>query len=117
KIGQEHKFFDAHEKTLQSKIVKYYKALDVLTVLSEDDRVKYKETITMPDTNVVVQYNGTSPVEFSPGDEVKVSSVAQHKIVFLGRLDRLKGIEFLIEAFARITDDFPDWSVDIFGSG
>lgn len=39
------------------------------------------------------------------------------RIIGVGRLDRQKGFDLLIDAFARLAADFPDWDVIIFGEG
>ena len=42
-------------------------------------------------------------------------SVEKKKMVYFSRVDRLKGVELLIEAMERIKSSHPDWSVDIYG--
>lgn len=44
-------------------------------------------------------------------------SVVKKQILFLSRLHPKKGIEVLIDAFARLQQDFPDWNVLIVGNG
>ncbi len=41
----------------------------------------------------------------------------RRRIVFMGRLVPVKRVDLLIDAFARIADDRPDWDVVIVGSG
>jgi GalNAc-alpha-(1->4)-GalNAc-alpha-(1->3)-diNAcBac-PP-undecaprenol alpha-1,4-N-acetyl-D-galactosaminyltransferase len=40
-----------------------------------------------------------------------------HRIIALGRLDYLKGHDLLLTAFAALKSRFPNWSVEIYGSG
>lgn len=37
------------------------------------------------------------------------------KIIYLSRIDRLKGQDFLIRSFAKIARKYPDWKIDIYG--
>jgi glycosyltransferase involved in cell wall biosynthesis len=45
------------------------------------------------------------------------SADGRFRIIALGRLDRQKGFDLLVEAFARLADTFLDWDVVIFGDG
>jgi phosphatidylinositol alpha-1,6-mannosyltransferase len=40
-----------------------------------------------------------------------------HRILFVGRLVRRKGVDDLIDAFRSISEDFPDWRLEIVGDG
>ncbi len=42
---------------------------------------------------------------------------ATKRIVAVGRLAEQKGFDVLIESFAKIAKQFPDWSIDIYGEG
>lgn len=39
------------------------------------------------------------------------------QVVSVGRLEYVKGYDFLIEAFSRVCADFPDWNLVIYGEG
>ena len=42
-------------------------------------------------------------------------SVEHKKIVYFSRIDRLKGVDLLMETMALVKETHPDWSIDIFG--
>ena len=42
---------------------------------------------------------------------------AGHNVLFVGRLVRRKGADDLIDAFRSISEDFPDWRLEIVGDG
>jgi len=52
-----------------------------------------------------------------PGANPAPQTGARPSLITLGRLDRVKGHDMLIEAFASIAQDFPDWDLRIFGEG
>ncbi len=57
-----------------------------------------------------VVYNGIDSGGFSTGDENKY-------IFFIGRISPMKGIEYLLESFAGIIDDYRDYKLVICGEG
>lgn len=42
-------------------------------------------------------------------------SVEHKKAVYYSRIDPCKGVDLLIEAFAKVAQKHPDWSVDVYG--
>lgn len=110
KIGQEHKYYNAHQKRLQNKLKKYYPKLDGLTCLTEYDRDSYRQLLS--DRKVIVQKieNGTDiPFESAQLDN--------KEIIAAGRYSKEKGFDLLIEAFASVIKKHPEWKLKIFGSG
>ena len=59
---------------------------------------------------LVVIHNPVSPPKFAPGAGAK-------RISGVGRLDRQKGFDVLIKAFAQVAPRHADWHLDIWGSG
>ena len=50
-------------------------------------------------------------------ETVKEHQEPHHRIICAGRLNYQKGFDLLIEAFALIAAQCPEWHIDIFGSG
>tara|TARA_Y100001960_G_scaffold292980_1_gene335610 strand:- start:258 stop:908 length:651 start_codon:yes stop_codon:yes gene_type:complete len=50
-------------------------------------------------------------------DNSNTSLPRDRTIVAIGRLKKLKGFDLLISAFAKVSTDFPDWRVKIYGDG
>ncbi|MBX7531968.1 glycosyltransferase family 4 protein [Qipengyuania sp. 1XM1-15A] len=59
---------------------------------------------------LVVINNPVTPPAFEAGRDAR-------RIAGVGRLDRQKGFDLLVKAFARIAPRHPDWHLDIWGSG
>lgn len=96
----------------------YYK--DILETL----RGKYTNTVTqillpsfyelLPDFikkgDVVCIPNGIHTI-----NELNNNVTENKKIIYLSRIDALKGHKFLIDSFALITHKYPHWKLDIYG--
>lgn len=50
-------------------------------------------------------------------DVIATIERSEQRVITVGRLDYLKGIDLLIQAFADIAVEFPSWRLDIFGEG
>ena len=50
-------------------------------------------------------------------EQIKSHHETHHRIICAGRLNYQKGFDLLIESFALIADQCPEWHIDIFGSG
>lgn len=109
KIGQEHKSYADHTEGIQELIKKHYGDLDALTILTERNKHVYEKKIK-GDLPLYVLGNGTERLNFK-------ANLKNHIIVAAGRYAYQKGYDLLIEAFAIIADQFPDWIVKIYGEG
>lgn len=54
---------------------------------------------------------------FPPGETEPRQASATRTIIAVGRLTRQKGFDVLMHAFARLTDRYPDWRLNILGDG
>lgn len=105
-VGQEHLNFTANTQRLTSDARRHYGRLAALTVLTEDDRADYDGFAP------VVEHipNGSPAPRAQAALEAKV-------IVAAGRLNRQKGFDLLIPAFAQVAREHPDWQLRIYGAG
>lgn len=91
-------------------------------------QVRYTAQITVsknflryPNVNqkIYVIPNGIDPADFKE-KRYKVKNKFHHKqinLLFVGRLDRMKGISFLVEALAKVKSQLPTFKLRIVGEG
>lgn len=94
-----------YDKWMLSKVNK----ADILVVLTKGDADEWKQYAS----NIVVIPN---PVTSYP---LKVMSHdgSGRRIICAGRLNEEKRFDLIIEAFSYISNDCPDWRLDIYGDG
>jgi glycosyltransferase involved in cell wall biosynthesis len=110
-VGQEHMNFSAHRPGLRSAIEDQYGALDVLVTLTEEDERDYGRVLADGRVRVVQIPNALPPMMG------EVSRLTAPVVLAAGRLTRQKGFDLLIDAFALVAPERPDWSVRIYGAG
>lgn len=79
--------------------------------LSKDLAQYLRETIHVPARQIVQIYNGVDTYRFKP------SSVKQPVILTVGRLDKVKNLKVLIDAYAEVVQAFPQMQLHIVGDG
>ncbi len=108
-IGMSHESFDA---TLGSsrweRVNKFYRDLDLMLVLTERDAERFE---LEGFNNVGVMHNSLS---FYPE---RVSDLSQPVVVAAGRYAPEKGYDRLIDAFAKVSPEHPEWTLAIYGHG
>ena len=84
----------------------HLKALDQMVVLTESERLAWSEL-----SNVSVI---PDPLSF-PRKEC--SSLRRKRVVSIGRYAYQKGVDLLLQAWAKIEKNFPDWELAYYGQG
>lgn len=110
RIGQDHMNFDSYRKRLQDRIVRAYPRLDAVTVLTRADLKSYQQALG-DRVRLARIPNGIPPQPARP------TAGREPVVVAAGRLNRQKGFDLLIRAFAQVHEVHPGWKLNIFGEG
>jgi glycosyltransferase len=104
--------------------LKLFQSVDRLVCLSDYTRRLLVEEYGVPEEEISLIYNGLKGEAsiFSPEDRLQLKRdlfIGEHTkvILFVGRLQDIKGIEFLIRAFRAVLQREPDAHLIIAGSG
>src|SRR4051812_9497422 len=111
RVGLEQMNLHSHAKKLRRAMLRRYGQLDALAVLTNDDMDAYRRAL-----------NGTAPPMWRLPNTVHdieppEAYLEAKRILAAGRFMRQKGFDFLIEAFAPIAREHPDWELKICGFG
>ncbi len=109
-IGMEQMHLLHHAKGLRKAMPLWYPKLDAFVVLTEGHREQYTK-LMRGQGRVDVIPNTVRPL---PGAK---SDPAAKEIFTAGRLVDQKGFDLLLEAFAPVARDHPDWRLRICGKG
>ena len=110
RIGQDHMNLDGYGPGLVSEIAERYPSLDAVTALTEGSAAEYRELMGGRGRVVCIP----NP---APSDTGKRAALDAPVVVAAGTLSRRKGFDRLLQAWARLAPDFPDWQLRIFGTG
>jgi glycosyltransferase involved in cell wall biosynthesis len=109
-VAQEHTHLSAHREGIRRAMKRDYPKLDLLAVLTAADRDAYASHLE-DRIRVVHIPNAVRDLGGARADlEAKTALAA-------GRLERAKGFDVLLETWARVAPDHPDWRLRIYGSG
>jgi glycosyltransferase involved in cell wall biosynthesis len=109
RIGQDHMNLDYPPGLLRA-FVERYPRLDAVNALTEETAAGYRELLG-PGARVFCIPNAAPP---TPG---KRAALDAPLVVAAGGLTRRKGFDRLLEAWARLAPDHPQWRLRIFGDG
>lgn len=87
-------------------LVSELKKLDHFVVLTEEDKSAWPEL-----QNICVI---PDPLSFVPS---QVSQLSEKRVIAVGRYVYQKGFDLLLQSWAKIEKQFPDWEMAIFGDG
>ncbi|WP_327425993.1 glycosyltransferase family 4 protein [Streptomyces sp. NBC_01236] len=111
RIGQEHLTLDNHPPRLRNTLRRAYRRLDALTTVTEADAASYRRKMRLPGVRVEALPNSV------PDPALPAADGAAKVVVAAGRLVPVKRYDLLIEAFAVVAAEHPDWHLRIYGKG
>lgn len=119
RIAQEHINLRSYKPGVRADIARWYPRLDAVTVLTHADERDYLDAFggAASDPGVrIEQIPNPLPAADVPPPLAPTRS-REPIVIAAGRLVRAKGYDRLIDAFARIADDHPEWELRIYGDG
>ncbi|MET8033123.1 glycosyltransferase family 4 protein [Streptomyces sp. NPDC005345] len=111
RVGQEHLTLDSHSPELRTVLRGAYRRLDALTTVTSADAASYARKMRLPGVRVEALPNSVPDPELPPSDGTSKVVVAA------GRLVRVKRYDLLVQAFAHVVAERPDWQLRIYGKG
>ncbi|MBE3000729.1 glycosyltransferase family 4 protein [Nocardiopsis sp. HNM0947] len=111
KIGQEHLTFEQHKDSLRKVMARTYPSLDAFVTVTEADARTYSVRMPLPGVRLVAIPNSVPRPAFT------ADGANTRTIVSAGRLAPSKRHDLLVEAFAGVADEHPDWTLRIYGRG
>ncbi|WP_369244755.1 glycosyltransferase family 4 protein [Streptomyces sp. R41] len=111
RIGQEHLTLDNHPPRLRNTLRRAYRGLDAITTVTEADAAVYRRKMRLPGVRVETLPNSV------PDPALPAADGNAKVVVAAGRLVPVKRYDLLIEAFAVVAAERPDWQLRIYGRG
>ncbi len=111
RVAQDHMNLGTYRPRLRAAIIRAYPRLDAVTVLTERDRADYEQALAGFRVRLQRIPNGIPP------REAPVAAHDTRRIVAAGRLTPQKGFDMLLDAFAVVAAEHPDWTLTVYGHG
>ncbi|MFJ6636915.1 glycosyltransferase [Streptomyces sp. NPDC091376] len=109
RIGQEHLTHNSHRFALRTQLRNCYPQLDALVTVTEADAEIYRQN--MPRVRIAAIPNSV------PRPTAGLSHGTAPVVVAAGRLVPVKRFDQLVDAFAGVVRERPDWCLRIYGDG
>ncbi|MBR8745239.1 glycosyltransferase family 4 protein [Nocardiopsis sp. MG754419] len=111
KVGQEHLTYEQHSDELLHVMATEYPSLDAFVTVTEADARTYSERMPLPGVRLLSIPNSV------PAPPFTINGHNTRTIVAAGRLAPSKRHDLLVQAFSMVSDEFPDWTLRIYGRG
>ncbi|MFE1950559.1 glycosyltransferase family 4 protein [Streptomyces sp. NPDC059524] len=111
RIGQEHLSYDGHADEVRQAQNVALARLDAFVTVSEADAARYRAELPQVRTRITCVPNGV------PAPGVERSPLDSKVIVAAGRLIPVKRYDRLVDAFAQVAPEHPDWALRLYGRG
>lgn len=111
RVGQEHLTLDNHHAGLRTVLRRAYRRLDVLTTVTRADADSYRRKMRLPGVRVEALPNSV------PDPTLSAADGTGRIVIAAGRLVPVKRYDLIIDAFARVVAEHPDWQLRIYGRG
>ncbi len=108
------KWMSNHGFSIYSKVMGFLKTVRMVHISKKYDRIVVLTNRDLKKWNnpkVVKIYN---PQTILPSG---ISSNTSKRIIALGRMDKQKGFDYLIDCWSLLENKYSEWQLDIFGSG
>jgi glycosyltransferase involved in cell wall biosynthesis len=111
RVAQDHRSYPSYSPSERDALVRAYRRLDAVTVLTEQDRASYQQALAGWGTRLECIPNGIPRPRRPPArSRLKI-------IIAAGRLEHEKGFDLLLDAFQTVAATYPDWRLRIYGAG
>ncbi|MBB1255109.1 glycosyltransferase family 4 protein [Streptomyces sp. OF3] len=111
RIGQEHLTLEMHKGRQRAGVLRSAAELDAYVTVTEVDAERYRAALPKAGTPILCIPNVIPPARARRPER------GTRTIVAAGRLTGMKRYDRLIDAFALVADEYPDWSLRIYGRG
>ncbi|MEV6953403.1 glycosyltransferase family 4 protein [Streptomyces sp. NPDC051183] len=112
RVAQEHMTHLAIPAAVRAEMARVYPRLDAVTTVTDADARSFLEHTPLPPLLPVVAIPNSVPQPV-----VEPADGRRNVIVTAGRMHHVKRYDLLLQAFAQLAGDFPDWQLRIYGDG